>query len=368
MLFIRNDAKVIPGLDGLRAISILCVIVAHLLWVPSFPFKVISRFMNPADLGVRTFFVISGFLITTLLLREKDRSGTISLGNFYCRRTLRIFPAYYAFLACTFLLASFRVIQLERADYFLTMTYTFNFKPALFGSNTTWWVGHTWSLAIEEQYYFLWPLVVRKCSVRTLKRVLILFACAAAVGRAIPWVEKWQALPTVGDPIAIGALLAVVFHDKVRKARLESFVGRWWFWAVPSLVVAIEALDHRSRFFPHPIILNSVLRPLVVNTGLAFVVARAALVTKDAFGRFLNSQIMAAIGLLSYSLYLWHMLFLNPVSTRAALRFPLDLLWAAAAAILSFVLIERPLNDLRRKRGRALLAPQIQLSSMLPEA
>src|SRR5205085_7762170 len=93
----------------------------------------------------------------------------ISLRRFYYRRLLRIFPAYYVFLACVFVLAWLGVIALERSDFLYTLTYTFNMK----GRQDTWWVGHTWSLAVEEQFYLLWPLVVQRCRPSTALKVAV---------------------------------------------------------------------------------------------------------------------------------------------------------------------------------------------------
>ena len=353
MLPARHASHVIPGLDGLRAFSIICVLISHLLWVPNFPFKMIGRVINPGDLGVRTFFVISGFLITTLLLQEKNKLGRISLKRFYFRRTLRIFPAYYAFLACVFLLAAWRMITLERSDYAYTLTYTFNLK----GTQPTWWIGHTWSLAVEEQFYLLWPIVVARCTTGTIRRIALFWFFAGPIGRALlsltspAFSSQWHiAFPFVADPIATGALLALWWRDGKNRLALGELTSKTWIWLVPVLVFAIECLDHRPNFFPHPIVFQSVLMP-IVNIGIAAIVAWAASTQKGGLGRLLNSQSMIAIGVLSYSLYLWQMLFLNPISTSALLRFPLDLVWTFLAALVSFCLIERPFNALRRGRA-----------------
>ena len=211
--FKRSGADTIAGLDGLRALSVLCVVYGHLLWVPSFPFKGLVRVLNPAGLGVNVFFVISGFLITTILLKEKDATGRVSLRRFYLRRSLRIFPAYYVFLICVFALAFAGVIALERSDYLYTLSYTFNLK----GHQATWWVGHTWSLAVEEQFYLLWPLCVSRLRTTTLTRLAIGFVAAGPVCRAlllfapVAIADHWYfALPAVGDPIAVGALIALL--------------------------------------------------------------------------------------------------------------------------------------------------------------
>jgi peptidoglycan/LPS O-acetylase OafA/YrhL len=349
-IFQRTGGGIIPGLDGLRAISILCVIYAHLLWTPSFPFKFFAYLVNPASLGVRMFFVISGFLITSILLKEKEKTGSISLRKFYYRRTLRIFPAYYVFLACVFLLALIGVIGLERSDYLYTATYTFNLK----GRQGTWWVGHTWSLAVEEQFYLLWPLAVSRLRAMTLKRIALGFVFLAPIGRVIlnmvspAAFDHWYlALPLVADPIGIGALLALYCQDARHKARLQALISRPWVWVIPIMIVGIEALHNRPDFFPYPALLTGLFEP-IVNIGLAIIVARVTLISSGRAIRILSSPTLVAIGVLSYSLYLWQMLFLSPVPVRA-FTFPLNLVWVFVAATASFVLIERPFNALRKK-------------------
>lgn len=350
MLPTRNALNVIPGLDGLRAFSILCVLVSHLLWVPSFPFKMIARFFNPADLGVRIFFVISGFLITTLLLQEKERFGTISLKRFYFRRTLRIFPAYYFFLASVFALAAFGIVALERSDYLYTLTYTFNFK----GRQPTWWVGHTWSLAVEEQFYLMWPIIVARCSARTTRRVALACFIAGPIGRALLFLtpdtfsSRWYiAFPFVADPIAGGALLALAWQSAQGRKRLAAFARTGWIWLAPLGVLLFQGLNNHPRAFPHPVIVTS-LGESLANVGIAFILVRAVSDIEGPLARLLNSRAVVSVGVMSYSLYLWQMLFLNPTSTSALMRFPLDLLWVVIIACASFFLIERPINNYRR--------------------
>jgi peptidoglycan/LPS O-acetylase OafA/YrhL len=365
-IFQRTGTSVIPGLDGLRAISILCVIYAHLLWTPSFGLKFLTHFLNPAGLGVRMFFVISGFLITTILLKEKEKTGVVSLRQFYYRRSLRIFPAYYVFLFCVFLLALTGVIAIDRSDYFYTATYTFNLK----GRQSTWWLGHTWSLAVEEQFYLLWPIAVSKLRAATLKRVALGAACFAPLGRvllSVAWpaaFDHWYlALPLVADPIAIGALLAIYFRDPQHQSRLKSVMSGWWVWLVPVLIIGFESLHNRPNLFPYPNVLTGLLEPLA-NVGLALLVARVALISNDGVSRVLNSPVLVGIGVLSYSLYLWQMLFISPVAVKW-FAFPLDLFWVFVVATASYVLIERPFNELRKKARRP--AGQIVPASPRPE-
>ncbi|MEO9117055.1 MAG: acyltransferase, partial [Gemmatimonadaceae bacterium] len=140
--------KHLPALDGLRAVAVFIVIAYH---------ADITKGI-PADLGVTLFFVLSGFLITWLLLREFDESGTISIRRFYVRRTLRIFPAYYVFAVISFALDTVLGKRWTIGLITVTFTYLVNYYNALFGHPTTS-VAHAWSLAVEEQFYLLWPLV-----------------------------------------------------------------------------------------------------------------------------------------------------------------------------------------------------------------
>lgn len=348
--FRRAGTGLYPGLDGLRAISVLMVILGHLYWAPSFPGRALAGIVNPANLGVRMFFVISGFLITSLLLDERDRHGAVDLVRFYYRRTLRIFPAYYVFLLVVAALAAFGVFTLERGDLIWALTYTFNMK----GEQPTWWLGHTWSLAVEEQFYLLWPAVVSLASRRTLGRVVI-------TGLLIPPALRWftiaivpsiharivYALPVVADPLALGAGLALLFTSTAWQDRLRMLVAGAWWWFVPPAVLLIEALNNRPHLFPHPVVLASLLQP-VANLGLGAILMRAVLMPRATVTRVLEWPALASIGVMSYSLYLWQMLFIS-MSTHPAVTFPLSLVWTALTATLSFLLVERPVNELRHR-------------------
>src|SRR5262245_26497608 len=150
------DHERIPSLDGLRAISIAFVFLGHLAGTRGFPIGTApGNALNTAELGVHVFFVISGYLITGLLLQEVARHGRIDVPRFYLRRTLRIFPPYYALLAVLFVADLAGLVPLHDHDVLRAMTYTSNYDP-----NRSWFVGHTWSLSVEEQFYLLWPAVV----------------------------------------------------------------------------------------------------------------------------------------------------------------------------------------------------------------
>ena len=144
----------LPSLDGLRAISIFLVLLGHAGGTHGLV-RLDLGIGDYAHLGVVVFFVISGFLITRLLLSEHAKKGQVSLQRFYTRRALRLFPASYTYIACITLLWLSGILHLEPRDLWHAVTYTVNYLPG-----RTWQVGHLWSLSVEEQFYLLFPVLL----------------------------------------------------------------------------------------------------------------------------------------------------------------------------------------------------------------
>ena len=200
--------KKIPRLDALRAISALIVVLFH--------FGVLAL---PAGLGVMTFFVISGFLITWLLLIETERTGTVALGHFYFRRTFRIFPAFYVFWAVTVvgMLVKHRSILWGQAV--ATLFYVGNYYQGLNHYPETG-LSHAWSLGVEEQYYLLWPAVAMLLARRP--RLLFQITCGAIllvwvyrgvlVFRGMPQEYIYTAFDTRIDHLLIGCAVAIALR------------------------------------------------------------------------------------------------------------------------------------------------------------
>src|SRR5690554_305135 len=143
------QSKKIPGLDGFRMIAVMAVVLAHSGAGTSF---------FSARHGVAGFFVLSGFLITWLLLKEYQSNCDVSLKNFYLRRSLRIFPAYYAFIAVSISWDLYRGNDDIRDVILPSVFYLMNYHNALEGHSSSS-LAHLWSLAIEEQFYLIWPAV-----------------------------------------------------------------------------------------------------------------------------------------------------------------------------------------------------------------
>jgi peptidoglycan/LPS O-acetylase OafA/YrhL len=334
----------VPTLDGLRAISILAVVVGHVAGTAGFPAVATSvianRYLDVAYLGVRVFFVISGFLITGILMEAAGRSGGISLRRFYLRRTMRIFPAYYAYLVALVILTAVGIASITGNDLVRAVTYTINYD-----NDRSWDVGHLWSLAVEEQFYLLWPLALVLAGIGRGIWIAVGVVLLAPLFRVIEYLFVPELKPLIGntfettaDAIAMGAILALA---------LDRLVDRAWFvrlirssWMIPAVLLAGLALNIRSDT-------GVILGVSLTNLGVALLVARCVLLPDGWAGRLLETRPLIVIGVLSYSIYLWQQLFLDRTSDALIASFPLNLVLVAACAVGSYLLIERPFLWLR---------------------
>jgi peptidoglycan/LPS O-acetylase OafA/YrhL len=329
--------KKIPSLDGLRAVSISLVLLGHLIYSEHSPWRYLKSL---AHYGVVAFFVISGFLITSLLLRENAVSGKISLRNFYVRRALRIFPLAYLFILCVFLLTMFHFMQVPWSSFATAATYVSNYN-----ADIRWPFGHLWSLSVEEQFYLLWPSVLvlvglaksRKVVIATIILVpIIRGAVAALFPDSVNAVGGY--FPLIADIIAIGCLAAFHQDELLKKLTRSNYQ-----WAIPVLMFF-------SIYFPFHQPTVRVIFLAVNQTVFAFGFAYSMLWlianSKSFVGRLLNSKPMVTIGVLSYSLYLWQELFVKqPNSTLAGVFLRLSAIFAVA--IIGHYLVEKPFLKLK---------------------
>jgi peptidoglycan/LPS O-acetylase OafA/YrhL len=246
----------IASLDGLRAISIGLVIFGHLVGTSSFPIRTTVWAPFLASVGVRVFFVVSGFLITGLLLAEREKYGSVRLSSFYFRRAFRILVPYYAFLAVAAVAARGGLIKLGPGDMAYALAYASNYHW-----HGTWAFGHTWSLAVEEQFYLLWPALIVMLGVRRSMLVAGAYLAIAPCWRIVVWYffpgahdGIGHTFGTVADSIAAGCLLAGVREKFWQDTRYRAFLASRWFVVVPLVVVATVAvqggasrLHHRRR-------------------------------------------------------------------------------------------------------------------------
>ncbi|PYN85802.1 MAG: acyltransferase [Candidatus Rokuibacteriota bacterium] len=351
---VRGDR--IASLDGLRAISIGLVLFGHLLGTSSFFLSLeANKHLALGELGVRVFFVISGFLITNLLLTELAATGRIHIGRFYLRRTFRIFPPYYVFILALALAELPRWIELAPGDLVHTLTYTSNYH-----ATRSWNVGHTWSLSVEEQFYLLWPALLVLLGGRRAVWVAALFVLAAPLIRLGLWELTVSAregvghrFETVADSIAVGCVLSGARAWLHRQPLYRRVLGSQWLLLAPVVVVLSGALAQHPRidFF-----VGFTLR----NVLVALCIDRWVTDPSDRVGRVLNSRPFVFVGLISYSIYLWQQLFLNRYTASLSTSFPVNITLAVVAALASYYLVERPSLRLRQRVERVLFPGRAQ--------
>ena len=331
------------SLDGLRAVSILLVILGHVGGTRGAG-SLNAGLGDYAYLGVVIFFVISGFLITSLMLSEHARTGRVSLRLFYARRAIRIFPASYAYLVCISLLWLAGVIHLQARDLWHAITYTVNYMPG----GCSWQIGHLWSLSVEEQFYLLWPFAFvtlnpRRATIAAAS-VIALAPIARVANRLFLTGTPYQDLPMfpmVADSLATGCLLASI------RGWLEQ---RSWYLRLfrPAYSVLLLALIFAlNRYMSYTLV--KVLGWGAINISVAILIHRSVWQPGDWIGRLLNWKPIAFVGVLSYSLYVWQQLFLNRDSTAWVNAFPQNLAFAIVAALGSYLLLEKPLFKLRHR-------------------
>jgi len=329
----------VKSLDGFRGIAIVLVVAAHLFGgvIPqNRPFASWTRgwVAGGGFVGVQMFFVLSGYLITGILLRELDSRGALNLLGFWFRRIRRLYPAL---LAVVFVYAGYAFLVQHtiggslgrhtivigaptlndaRAEVLNTLTYTMNLQ--LFGPGG--WLGHTWSLAVEEQFYLLWPIVLLAGWLIARRPAILAFAATGIiltiVGRQTTGMSPDRVYEVLRwDALLLGCALAVIVPRPIR-FRGQNLLG------IVGLAVIILYSARQFDFAPQSY--------TIVAAG-----AGAALVAALRWN-WLAHPLLRYFGRISYSLYLWHVLLL-----RFAWPGPVSFVVSIAAADLSYRYVER---------------------------
>jgi peptidoglycan/LPS O-acetylase OafA/YrhL len=334
-----------PALDGLRAVAVLAVLAFH------FP----GPFVDGGFLGVDLFFVLSGFLITTLLYVEWEETGAIRLGAFYGRRALRLFPALAACLLVG-LLAAHLVgdADLEERSQLGALSaafYVANWARVARGDDALGVFAHTWSLSIEEQFYLLWPVVLWMLlrSGRTSRQIasILMLALTLSIGwRIMLWydgtgfVRLYNGSDTHADPLLLGCLLAIW-----RRNHSASPTTLMVTIAVAALSVAVVLARADAPYMPLGVL---------TLVALACAVLIAAVDQLGSAGRLvwlLSLPPLVVIGRLSYSLYLWHWpveYLMRKTVLTPEWRLLADIALSFLLAFLSYTYVERPFLRLKR--------------------
>ncbi|MEI4550235.1 acyltransferase [Pseudoalteromonas spongiae] len=349
----------IEGFDGLRAIAAISVVLTHLHvfktyqdngWIHESLISTIN-----GDSGVQAFFVLSGFLITNLLLIEVANNGKVSLYNFYVRRSLRIFPLYFLVV---FLLFIFHITGEGVTNYkslAFAGTYSYNFIPKVWYSGV---LGHTWSLAVEEHFYLIWPflfisfsLKLRKLSIVTFLFILLSFF-AAIILTNIDWlnanffIKRWTFI--AGANIAMGALLAMVLKDEFLGEKLSTFLQSKISIFVILIIVFNQVFTSDLNYF-----ISQYLRGI----GFTLLIGWIYLNQSSKLTQLLETQPLSYLGKVSYGIYMYQGFFLSTGPYRAHNQtWPpeqyLGIILLIITVPLSYHYFEKPIMKLKYKYQR----------------
>ncbi len=338
----------LPTLDGWRTVAVLIVIWGHLM--PGFYAseaecyaRSLSRF---GGFGVDIFFGISGFLITRLLLDEKQRSGRISIAAFYVRRAFRILPPCFLYLAAVAIAVGFGT----RLELLSSVFFFRNYIPNDYGSHAT---AHLWSLAVEEHFYLLWPALLvfvvlrQKATSRATIVAWIAIACALwriADAQTHLTESTLQGLPLHFrtdlrlDALLWGCFAAFLIDDPQKEARFRKAFPQWAFFGL--LLAGILCIARYS-------LLTSLWLAMIIPLLLLGTVLHPEWIA----GRLLEHSWIRFIGRISYSLYLWQQLFLlDGWEHRLPFqKFPQNLILTFACALVSYRFLEKPCMNLGRR-------------------
>lgn len=361
----RAAPSYVPGLDGLRGLAVLAVIGYHLglAYAP-----------RGGAIGVTLFFTLSGYLITTLLLREVEASGGVRLGHFYARRALRLLPALLLVVTAVAVYALWwappEAAEKNLAVLPYVVFYAANWYRAFEGFDSLGLLEHTWTLAVEEQFYLLWPAVLLAIllyarSRPDWRRVLLLAALVGSVAPLLIRLALWDGIEasaarvlngadTAADPLMMGCTLAVgiVLVDGLdaagRGARRLRLALRVAVWPAGALLIAdaVLRLDGRD---PERVAITLLWGPTLI--GLAGTVVVGWTVLRSP--ALLSWRPLRAVGVVSYGLYLWHYPIIGMLREQRPGQWDggdqlLAVALSALAATLSYLLLERPVLRLKR--------------------
>ena len=333
-------SRKIKGLDGLRGVSVLMVIMSHAVIWPRIGVDspgIIAIFS--AQSGVNAFFALSGFLITLLLIEERVATGTTDIRSFFMRRTLRIFPLYFLAVTLLLLVDMLGMAKINNCAFYFAYTYTQNFSTSSCSFSS---MSHLWSLAVEEHFYLVWPLIFL-IGTRFAFLASVAFAVAClVVGPYIilsfpeSKVMRWT-FPAAA-PIAFGCVAAFICNNK----KIVDLFGS----SKNSSVMLIA-------------ILAGLASPAFYRSDLIWMISISSLILyvfhnqNSRLVKILEFRPLALLGLISYGLYVWQGFFTGNGPYRMGEQFPPAMdtgLWLTfIVAPVSYLFFEKPIMKLKSR-------------------
>lgn len=355
MNHIRPVAGFSKELDGLRGVAILVVMVFHAG----------MDVLSGGFFGVDIFFVLSGFLITSLLIREFDKSGRIRLGNFYFKRFLRLIPALLILLI-TFVLVSYLALSEEAAgrsyiEALAALAFFSNWSRA-FSMYPSHFLGHTWSLAIEGQFYLLWPLLlVFLLHVSRRRWPILAVAAIIALGSALmriyllkegaPPMRLFNGLDTRLDALLLGCFVGALVASGSLEGNARFALKKALYVLAPMSVICLAALLCLGNWRVQWVYQYGFV---LAELSAAALILEVLTNREGLLGRLAGAKWLVWVGSISYGLYLWHYpIYLAMFAMKFNMPSVITLgsLLALVAATLSYYVVEKPLSRYKRRFG-----------------
>ena len=332
------------SLDGFRGISIILILVFHICMKDNWGGLFDGKF------GVNIFFVVSGFIITTLLLKEKIQTKDVSLKKFYARRFLKIVPVAYIYLA---------VITLLNFHYKFNSTGQI-VSAAVFLKNTTiissgldWTTGHFWSLSVEEQFYIFFPFILKENTnnyLVTILLLLLLIPVLLALEANKISIFKEESVHEFLNffryiiPILAGALFSVLLFKKIIPDKLYPNN------LVSNLIILFAAYEmYSTQGWLYVPCCSTLFSSLLIG---ALIINNLSM-SDNLFFKMLNTRVLSTIGIASYSIYIWQQVFLLEVPWHSAFKYAdsqlLNLLGVVITSFLSYYFLERSLARFKKR-------------------
>lgn len=339
--------KYIKGFDSLRGISIIFVLLTHLGLFHLLPENNFTReriwMCISGNTGVLIFFTLSGFLITKILLHEINDFQRINFKHFYIRRFLRLLPPLMVFYILIVVLMHLNMIQSTSYGFIFSILYLYNYVPNKFYTGE---LGHTWSLAVEEQYYLIWPFIVNFFNKRKgfifIIVILILCIISLYIYPELTFTKSYKSgrwfIPAVA-PIMIGSFFAWLIDENESKYSDYFKQNKTYIWAGFILFL-----------FPlySPLLK---LASLIQSSGISIILIWLLFHQESKFTLILNNKFLSFIGTISYGLYIYQGLFLRtgPTGKLWIQQLPQNIILTFLTATISYYLLEKPILKIKNK-------------------
>lgn len=330
-----------PSLNGLRALAVLLVVASHIILFNASSYSMLFI----GSVGVNIFFVLSGFLITTLCIKEKVLTKNLSLKNFYIRRALRIFPVAYLYIAVVLALNFILKLNISYLSFVTSALYIVDFSYFR-KTHFDWELGHYWSLSVEEQFYIIFPFLLKYNFKLYLEFILFIVF-------GLPLVLLMQSNGIITNH---GVLYAIT-HLLIKFQAISTgclfsilcFKGMINFgkWRLPVTFISIFLLFYvkYDDFYS----IQAVFVNLFLSAVTGFIIVSVINRSDDLLFKALNCKLVSTIGILSYSIYIWQELFFTTRDKYFFNTLPFNLLFIAVVPCLSYYLYEKKFLKLKAR-------------------